>query len=70
MIEFSMNTDQQIAHLIQKIDLLTVLTVILKDEVKWKGIAYLSTMIEPGLATEDIEKWNKFWMYFVKFLVC
>ena len=63
MIEFSMNTDQ-IAHLMQKIDLLTVIP---KDEVEWKGIPYLHTMIEPDLANEDIEKLNKFWMYFEKF---
>ena len=47
---------------------LDVLTVIPRDEIRGKGIAYVQSIIDPHVETdEDKLKWVSFWEYFTHY---
>ena len=46
---------------------LEVLTLINPNEIRWKGIPYVRSIVEDGLEYEDLVKMEKFWAYFEKY---
>ena len=54
----------QIKVAMNKEEGIELLTKIPHDEIRWKGIPFVRSIIEDDLSEEEVEKWDAFWKYF------